>query len=656
LAKSRVLTLEYLEARIVPSMMGLAWQDPTHLTLSFAPDGTEIAGESSVLFQTLNSQFPSTTSWQDVVAQAFQTWATETNVSIGLRTDNGAPFGVAGPMQGDPNFGDIRIGARPLSPDVMSITVPPDPYFSGTLSGDMILNNSADLNPNDLFDVALHEAGLALGLTENDDPSSVMYPVINPNASLSASDIQSIQHLYGIPAPDPNGSDGTFATATAISEPPLYAGTTPLVDYGDLTTIGDTNIFSVQPPLLYSGATTFQLQTSGISFMQPRLEIYNQNFQLVGEAQSTSELGDDLTVQLPNINPFERYYLEVDSPAQDVFGVGRYALSATYDGRSLVSTASLPAILSGPYNSLSAEGLAGLLADPTGVLLNIDLYTNFTFLTAEALASQPGYPASSQYDTVASLDGSSDVQYYQFESPLAPVGQTDVLTVTLTAMPVHGIVPIVSVYDDNTDPVAAQVLLNGNGTYLVQATGLNPGETYYLQVSAAPAPAGAVGNYQMVATFNGVPAQVQSFVGGTLSQSDLQDNYNLYVAQTQLFQFVLSTGAAAMSTDAQVLLQIFNSNGQLVFSLSAPPGDTVSGASLLLTPGQYQVSFSIVNVGIAAIPTIRYRLIGGSLSDPIGPAPADPTEEPMYQCPGEPTVNCYCYPGGTTTATSYEVS
>ena len=191
--------------------------------------------------------------------------------------------------------------------------MPPDPYMSGTLSGDMILNSSADLNPSDLFDVALHEAGLALGLGESTDPSSVMYPVLNPQATLSPSDIQNIQALYGIRAPDPN--DNTIATATPISQPPLYVGTTPLVAYGDLATPSDTDFYSVQPPLLYSGPVTIQLQTSGISFLQPQVQVYNQNFKLLGEAQSTSDLGDIVTVQLPSVNPLQRYYIEVDSPA-----------------------------------------------------------------------------------------------------------------------------------------------------------------------------------------------------------------------------------------------------------------------------------------------------------------------------------------------------
>ena len=108
-------------------------------------------------------------------------------------------------------------------------------------------------------------------------------------------------------------------------------------------------------------------------------------------------------------------------------------------------------------------------------------------------------------------------------------------------MPVNGVLPIVSVYDANANPVNAEVLLNGNETYLVQATGLSPGATYYLQVSAAPSPASAAGNYSLVADFGGVPADLQTFVSGTLSQPGEQDEYTLYVAQTQLFQFVLST-------------------------------------------------------------------------------------------------------------------
>lgn len=180
---TRALNCEELEKRLLRADVGLPWHDPMHLTLSFAPDGTQIAGDSSDLFQTIDAQFPTAAAWEGVITQAFQTRVAEANISVGVVADDGAPFGVAGLMQGDPGFGDIRIGARPMSPDVYAITVPPNPYVSGTLSGDVILNSAADLNSSDLFDVVLHEAGLSLGLLENTDTQSVMYPVLNQNAA-----------------------------------------------------------------------------------------------------------------------------------------------------------------------------------------------------------------------------------------------------------------------------------------------------------------------------------------------------------------------------------------------------------------------------------------------------------------------------------------
>jgi hypothetical protein len=371
---------------------------------------------------------------------------------------------------------------------------------------------------------------------------------------------------------------------------------------------------------------------------------------------STSELGDVVSITLPNVSPSQRYYIQVSSPAQGVFGTGRYALSVTFNGLSLVDPNSLPGTLAGPYDSLSAGDLAGLLLNPLGVLFNSNLHTNFTPLTAEPLQAQPGHPANSRYQTVASLGYLSGAEYYQIRAPQASAGPNDVLTVALTAMPVNGIVPIVAIDDAFGNPVSSQILLNGNGTYIVQAVGLTPGSLYDLRVSAAPAPAAAVGNYALVADFNGVPAQPQTFAAGSLSQSNSQDTYNLFVAQTQLFQFVLSADDGGISTNALVRLEILDGNGQVVFSLTGAPGQTVSGASVLLTPGEYEVLISITGNTGTTVPAIGYSLRGANLSDPIGPTASDPTDQPMYPCPNDPSVYCYCYPDGTYSTSPYVLS
>ena len=52
---SRPISLQPLEDRSVPANYNLAWSDPQHLTVSFAPDGTAVDGTQSALFQTFNA-------------------------------------------------------------------------------------------------------------------------------------------------------------------------------------------------------------------------------------------------------------------------------------------------------------------------------------------------------------------------------------------------------------------------------------------------------------------------------------------------------------------------------------------------------------------------------------------------------------------------
>src|SRR5438552_6110915 len=140
MAKSRKLSLEVLEDRLTPATWGIPWPNPGHLTLSFAPDGTAVSNAQSSLFQSLNGS-AATSAWEQEILRAFQTWAVNANIDIGLVSDGGQAFGGLGAVQGDSRTGDIRVGAAPLSPGVVSNTSPFS-WTGTTFSGDVMLNSA----------------------------------------------------------------------------------------------------------------------------------------------------------------------------------------------------------------------------------------------------------------------------------------------------------------------------------------------------------------------------------------------------------------------------------------------------------------------------------------------------------------------------------
>jgi hypothetical protein len=69
----------------------------------------------------------------------------------------------------------------------------------------------------DIYSVALHEAGHALGLGHSDKPGDVMYPYYRRNMPLSANDVGAVQQLYGVPS----GTIPTIAAPTPTPATPL---------------------------------------------------------------------------------------------------------------------------------------------------------------------------------------------------------------------------------------------------------------------------------------------------------------------------------------------------------------------------------------------------------------------------------------------------
>src|SRR5262249_39884497 len=95
------LRVEELETRLVPySVSGNASPLPDVVTLSFVPDGTILgSGGTNLIYSNLFATFNShpgwtTSTWQNEIIRAAQSWAQQTNINLDIVSDSGAENGT----------------------------------------------------------------------------------------------------------------------------------------------------------------------------------------------------------------------------------------------------------------------------------------------------------------------------------------------------------------------------------------------------------------------------------------------------------------------------------------------------------------------------------------------------------------------------------
>jgi hypothetical protein len=331
--------LEALESRIVPySTTRNLWPSPQLVTISFVPDGTWLTSTSqSNLFATLNAKMRTAT-WQGIILKAAQVWAQQTNINFALVSDNGTGAGGGSYQQGDPGMGDIRVGGYNFGASELAGTYYPPPANNFSIAGDIDFNTGKPWNDNgqnyDLFTVAVHEMGHALGMGHSAVPSAVMFSYYNRvKSALTTDDINGIRSIYGGGNPRSGGAyepDGSFSQAANISSQIDTTSLTALITGVDVTTAGELEYYTFTVPSGTSGTMVVNVQSSGLSLLAPTLTVYNSSEQQIGYQSGAGQYGTTLSVTITGVSSGEQYYVEVAGADATAFGTGAYALTLNF--------------------------------------------------------------------------------------------------------------------------------------------------------------------------------------------------------------------------------------------------------------------------------------------------------------------------------------
>jgi hypothetical protein len=253
-----------------------------------------------------------------------------------------------------------------------------------SIAGDITFNTGQTFNIGstyDLFTVAVHEFGHALGLIHSTIFSADMYSnYTSTKSGLASDDIAGIRNIYSNNNPRSHdgygGNNNSFSNAADVSSLINTSNDTALVANMDVTTAGQKDYFKVVAPAGTGNTVTISLQSSGLSLLAPTLTIYAANQTTVlGMASGAGQYGTTLTVNLNyTVSAGQVIYIKVGGADNTAFGTGAYALTMSFAGAPLPS---VPLPNTQVLNGSPLSGGGGI-GNAVSYEMQVNSYTNGT--------------------------------------------------------------------------------------------------------------------------------------------------------------------------------------------------------------------------------------------------------------------------------------